>query len=371
MPEPLNILRVITWLPRGGVEKKILAVAPRLDRELFNVRVLCLKRRGELADAIEEAGVPVDVIPFKYRLQLSAIRKFSAYLQEHKIDLIHAHMYRAAVPSTLAGRLAGTPAIVTQVHNTGTWETRRQVWMDRFLCRWRSGMVAVSGRVKRDIIGALRVPEDFVHVIYNGVDLTQFEPASDPAEAKRREGFDPESIVILMAARLVEQKNPQAFLEAARRLAPKFPNAVFALAGSGKLEHELRAAAEKAGLGDQFRMLGWRDDLASVYQAADVFVLPSYKEGFTNALVEAMASKLAIAATDVGGNAEALEDGRCGLIVPPGDVDKLTDEVEGLVKDEARRRTLGDSARARAERFSLARMIADVESYYLELTRQD
>jgi len=109
------------------------------------------------------------------------------------------------------------------------------------------------------------------------------------------------------------------------------------------------------------------DPISPIYQAADLFVLPSYKEGFSNALIEAMASGLPVVATDAGGNAEALAGEQGGIIVPPGDVDRLEAAVASLLGDPLRRAALARSARPRAERFSLDRMVSEVESLYLEL----
>ena len=109
MPRPINILRVITWLPVGGIERKILAVLPRLDRERFNVRVVCLRERGPLADQLEAAGVPVDLCHMPTRLSPLGLRRLANHMREHKIDLVHSHMYRSNVPATIAARMASVP----------------------------------------------------------------------------------------------------------------------------------------------------------------------------------------------------------------------------------------------------------------------
>ncbi len=366
MAPPYNILRVITWLPSGGIEKKIAAVLPRLDRKLFSPRVLCIRERGALADDLEKQGIPVDCIPLKSRLDPLGIWRMRQYLRRHRIDLVHAHMYRSAVPSTIAAHWAGVP-IITQVHNVGTWETPRQVRMDRFLSRWREAMIAVSETVRQDMISTLQLPAEKARLIYNGVDLAQFAPASARQAAKRAAGFDEDSVVVLMAARLVEQKNPQAFIEIARRLAPRFPQAVFALAGGGKLADVLHQQIVELGLQERVKMLGLCQNMEPVYQAADVFVLPSFKEGFSNALIEAMACGLPIVATAVGGAPEALEGQEAGYLVPPGNVDALENAVARLLEDAELRLAMSKGARRRAQRFSLERMVEDVERLYLEI----
>lgn len=366
MPEPCNILRVITWLPPGGIEKKIAAVLPRLDREWFLPRVLCLRERGAVAAELESAGIPVDLIALKSRLDPVGIWRMAQYMRRHEIALVHAHMYRAAVPATIAARMAGVP-IVTQVHNVNTWESARQVRMDRFLVRWRSAMIGVSEVVRQDIIQTLGLDPAKARLVYNGVDLREFSPAENPAEAKRAMGFDEDAVVVLMAARLVEQKNPQGFIEAAKRLAPRFPRAIFIMAGEGKLKEELQQSIVQAGLQDRVRLLGLCQTMAPVYQAADLFVLPSFKEGFSNALIEAMACGLPIVATRVGGAPEALEGGMGGTLVESGDQSGLEEAIAGYLGNEDFRKTKAEESRQRAQRFSLERMVEDVQSLYAEV----
>lgn len=365
MPKPINILRVITWLPPGGIEKKILTVLPRLDRDRFCPRVLCIRERGAVADELEAAGIPVDLIPLKSRLDPVGIMRMAQYMKHHEISLVHAHMYRSAVPATIAARIAGVP-VVTQVHNVDTWESARQVRMDRFLSRWRKAMIGVSEMVRQDIVGTLGLADEKARLIYNGVDLREFAPPEDRRAARRQAGFPEDAVVVLMAARLVQQKNPAGFVEVARRLAPTHPQAVFAIAGAGRLEADVRLQIAQAGLEERVRLLGLRQPMAPVYQAADVFVLPSFKEGFSNALIEAMASGLPIVATAVGGAPEALEGGQGGILVPPGDLDALQAAIEKLLSDEALREQKSMEARHRAQRFSIERMVQDVEALYEE-----
>ncbi|OPZ18919.1 MAG: putative glycosyltransferase EpsF [candidate division BRC1 bacterium ADurb.BinA364] len=370
MPQPATILRTITWLPPGGIERKILAVLPRLDPGRFRPRVVCLRERGALADELERAGIPVEVIPFRSRLDPRGLGRLARYMRQNGIRLAHAHMYRASVPTTIAARLAGGVPVLAQVHNVGVWETRRQAWMDRFLMRWRKALIAVSEPVRADAIRTLGLRPERVRVIYNGVDLDEFRPAADRAEAKRASGFDADSVVVLMAARLVTQKNPLGFLEAARRLSPRHAQALFAIAGGGPLEDELRRTASDAGMEGRFLLLGHRDPMAAVYRAADVFVLPSYKEGFSNALIEAMACGLPVVAADVGGAREALAGSAAGALVPAGDLDALEREIGAFLSDSGKRRMAGEAARERSRRFSLERMIADVEALYDEALGQ-
>lgn len=374
--EKIRVLRAITWLPVGGIERKIVEVLPRLDRDRFEVSLVCLRERGPLADELEAAGIPVELIPFRRRWDLGALRRLAALMKRRRIDLVHSHMYRSNAPATVAARLAGVKHVWGQVHNVDTWETARQLRMDRFLCRWRDGMIAVSREVQMEVMDRLGLPESRVRLIYNGVDTQRFGAGEGREELRNAWGAGPEDVVLLMAARLVDQKRPQDFLEMARQLmavetvARGRPRSLFCVAGDGPRINDLKEQASK--LPDPSRMifLGQRDDIPRVMAAADLFVMTSTKEGFSNALVEAMASGLAVVATRVGGNAEAVRDGQDGIIIQPGDRESLFRSVDTLITQPERRERFKRRARERAQAFSLDAMVRNVEELYSESCRR-
>lgn len=367
--EPINVLRVITRMPPGGIERRLVAVLPRLDSAKFKPRLVCLHERGPLADQLEDAGVPVDLIPFRKRWDVAALRRLAAYMRRHHIHIVHSHMYRANVPATVASHMAGIGRVWGQVHNMHTWETRRQLWMDRRLCRWRAGMIAVSEQVRREVTERLGLSADRVRLIYNGIETDRFVRAYQQRETLRKQHhLAQEHTVFIFSGRLVEQKRCRDFLEAFGRLQAMQDgeNLRAWVLGSGRLEHDLRRQAAALPNPTAVQFLGRRDEVEHFLAAADVFVLPSLREGFSNALVEAMAANLGIVATDVGGNAEAIRHRCDGLIVPPLDRDRLGRAMEEMWRRPDLRKLLADSAARRARLFSLDRMVENIERLYLE-----
>ena len=160
-----GLVRVITHLPVGGIERRLVAVLPRLAAKGWRASVIVIRERGALADELEASGIPIRVMPFMSRFSPPRLREMAAYLRENKTDVLHSHMYRSNAPAAVAGHMAKTPAVFAQIHNVGTWETSRQAFVDRWLCRYRTGIIAVSKAVQRDVIARLRVPESKVPVL--------------------------------------------------------------------------------------------------------------------------------------------------------------------------------------------------------------
>jgi glycosyltransferase involved in cell wall biosynthesis len=143
------------------------------------------------------------------------------------------------------------------------------------------------------------------------------------------------------------------------------PSVTLFLAGTGALRDDLEAEATRLGLAERVRFLGLRRDRETLYAAMDLFVLPSYWEGLSLALVEALGAGRAVVATRVGGNPEVVQDGRTGLLVPPDDPHALADALAGLAQDRERRLSLGEAAAADARaRFSIEQHVSQLAALY-------
>ena len=359
-----NICRVITRLPRGGIELRLAAILPKLQ-EFFNVRVAVIHERGEIADRIEASGIPVDLIKFKSRLSPAGLRMMRGYFEEHKIDLVHAHMYRSYIPATIAARRAKVPVMLGQIHNTDTWDTKRQKLLDRLLWRWRSGMLAVSQKVREDVCGTLGCPEEFVRLLYNGVEIERFKNAPVDLNIRREFGVGSGELLAVVVARLHSQKNHAMLLKAMKKVSANSPKLKLAIIGDGRIREELEQQAAELKLGDAVFFAGMRDDIDRIYRSADFSILPSDKEGFSNTVIESMAAGCPIIATDVGGNREAIIDGETGIITPPKDEVALIQAIEKLQTHSALRENMSAAGPLRAEVFSLDAMVEQTRELYL------
>jgi glycosyltransferase involved in cell wall biosynthesis len=377
---------MITWLPSGGIERKIAAVLPRLNRDLFEAHVCCIREPGPLAIELESHGIPVHVVPFKSRWDPSALWQLRKLVKGVGVDLIHSHMYRSNVPATVMKMLDKSIVHIAHYHNVDTWESMGQLWVDRWLSMKRDLNAGVSEAVRQNVADHLRLPPYLTRTLYNGVDVDEFHPVSAAKRHSIRERLNIPAAakIVVMLARLVPQKNQRLVLESAPEILSAVPRAHFLFVGGGPDEPKLHDLAAQLHIEPHVTFLGGRDDVPQIIAASDISVLPSLKEGFSNAILESMACGLPVIATDVGGNREVIDHGINGFIVDrvekgksrTGSAPAIATQinttqfiryVKRLLQEDELRTRLGIAALQHVQQFSLDAMVAEIEETYLEL----
>lgn len=350
----MRVCRVVNSMWTGGVQRQMRLLLPELRRRGAEVEICVIRSRGEMAEVMErDQGIPVTLVRVERRLQPRSLRRLARFFRERRFDVVHTHMYAANVPGTVAARLARVPAVFCHLHNVDTYHRMTQRVTDRLLMPLRSGVLCVSRAVALDAARALGMPVDRFTVLYNGVHTPDL-PRQAEQEALRGElGLPQGAPLVAHVARLHPQKNHAAFLEAFPRVLRAFPEAVLLIAGQGREEGRLRATVSFLGIERQVRFLGLREDISSLLALADVSVLPSYKEGFSNVVLESMACGAVVVCTDTGGAREQIRDGVEGFIVPLGDMGALADRVIECLGDRALRERMAGAGRRRVEEFSV------------------
>ncbi len=267
-------------------------------------------------------------------------------------------------------RSAPRPVIVHTFHGhvlSGYFSPPMQaafIRTERALGRRTTCLIAVSVEIRDELLAlGIGHPAKW-RVIPVGIDLAPFAKASkDKAVARRSFGLPARSSVVAIVGRLIPIKDHQTLLQALAGL----PDVQLLVAGDGELRTSLERLAADLGLASRVRFLGWADDIASVYAAADVTVLSSLREGTPVALIESLATSRPVVATDVGGVRSVVEDGRTGLLVPPGDADALSRAIGDLLSDSGRRAAMGKRGSTAMSKFSLERLVSETRSLYDEL----
>jgi len=366
----VKIAIYIGQLGLGGAEGQVVLLARGLLARGHDVRVI--------TDAGRMAAVPPALEPYVVtvpsRPRLARLRNLVRVVKSFDPAVIHCQLTSANLWGSIAGRCAGVPVVVTSFLSTDLWKKWYHSLLDRLVAGLAGGVFVNSAGVAERYRRVLGSASRKIRIIYNGVDTARFDAARAAAsrdDVRQRELNVPAGApVVINVANLFAVKNQTMLLRALATCHEGLPEArrpYLLLVGEGPMRPALEQEAGRLGIAPYVRFSGQMGDVAPYLAAADVFALSSEAEGFSNALLEAMASSLACVATDVGGNAEALAEG-AGVITPPGDADALAAALTEILGDERRRKDLGAAARRRAvETFGLERMVAETEEWYREL----
>jgi glycosyltransferase involved in cell wall biosynthesis len=372
---PIRLLKIVPTLLCGGTENQAITLARSLHEQGFSLEVACLRRIGPFVKELGDRGIPLReyCIPGFYSFAALVQKlKFVRHLRKHRIDVMHAYNFYGNVFGILPARLAGTPVVIASIRDKAAYLTPMQKHVQRLVCRFAHCVLVNAEDVKEWLTREGYNPAKIV-VIPNGVELERFSERPDPEGVRRELGVAPGAPLVMVVSRLTRQKGLEQFLEAAKILAPRFPDARFVIVGyanPAELDYEdsLKRLTAQLGLTDRVIFTGLRQDVPGLLAAATVSVMPSLNEALSNVLLESMAAGAPTVATRVGGTPEAIVDGVTGLLVEPGDAPALAEAVSTLLQQPVLARRLGDAARkAIVDRYSVEKMVRATESLYLDL----
>jgi glycosyltransferase involved in cell wall biosynthesis len=318
---------------------------------------------GKLAAKIEAEGFRTIDVPIRRSANPLALwrsyRAIRHMLDAEKFDMVHVHTPVAALAGRLAAWRAGVPEIVYTAH--GFYFHEHMPWPKRFVhigLEWLAGRTTdlLLTQAQEDAATARRLglARGPIHALGNGSDPARFRPAL-PEETTRAAiraalGTPPDRPVILMVGRLVAEKGYPELIEAMRGVDAELWIVGERLASdhAGGIDAAVVAAESDAVLKSRIRLLGYRSDVPDLLRAADIFTLPSHREGMPRSIVEAMLSGLPVVATDIRGSREEVVPDETGLLVPVRDPNALAAALARLAGDAALRARLGTAGLARA-----------------------
>lgn len=350
----------------GGYER----AAERLSCALAEVglRVVVLTERRDHAWRAVECvdGFEVRRLSCLYRRRLHAVTSLlahAAFLLRHGrgFDIWHVHQYGylSALAVTL-GKLLRRPVVLKLMNSAdmGIEKAFGGGIVGRilgFIHRRVSACIAISDETREEAID-FGIPPERIHLIPNGVNRSQFTPPSPKERSAARSalGLDHDRVV-LFVGRLSAEKNPLGLLDAWMAVDKDVrAGALLALVGGGPQWEQVQARARAPTLVSSVHLAGQRNDVATWYRAADIYVISSNNEGLSNSMIEALASGLPVISTRVSGSSVLAEHPNAGLVVEVGNVKNLAGAMEALLSDESMRVRLARNARQRFElRFSL------------------
>jgi glycosyltransferase involved in cell wall biosynthesis len=364
MTTPIAIAHVLSSFQQGGQERVAVDLA-RLQRGAgHEVTAISLAPgpEGPVSAAFRAAGVVVETIAKRARLDPSLPVRLAGSLRRRGIDVVHTHNPHALIYGAPAAWLAD--AVVVHSKHGMNPDRRRRLWLRRAAATLVDAYVTVTPTLAKAALEQRDCGAARLHVVPNGIDVVRFAPDPVRRRATREElGIPLDAWVAGTVGRLAPEKDQALLVDAMAPLLSARRRLV--VVGDGPNAGALRARIAGIQGGEYVHMLGGREDVESILASLDAFALTSRTEGLPLVLLEAMATGLPVVSTAVGGIPDLLTDGVTGFLVPPGDGPALTDRLASLSSDGALSRRVGAAGRQEVlARHSVDRMGKDYEALY-------
>jgi glycosyltransferase involved in cell wall biosynthesis len=370
----IKVLHVIRDLEIGGAQEVVRTLVKYLASNDC-LPMVCTFKDGPLRHEIERLGFRVEILtPPRHSFiffpgfiadMVRIWRSLTGLVKKNNIDIIQTHLLRTLDFLVLFLKYT-TPvrAVLWTFHSTDFELTKNQLSQHKWLLKPKnfihrhlyrrtsdsvSSLIAVSDEVKTAMLHIIGPIQDKITVIYNGVDIKRYGMSADKMQVRSHLGLKANACLIAVLAILKEEKGHRYLIEAMKSVTSQIENVHTLLIGDGPLRYELQEHVKRLNLEGYIHFLGNRHDVPELLATSDLFVLPSICEGFSMALLEAMASGKPIVATAVSGTVQIMIANKTGLIVPPQNSLELSKAIIQLLSNPEQAHRMGQTAKQRVE----------------------
>ena len=382
-----KVLYIIGSLEVGGAERHVTQVVMRLKARGWEPEIFVLTPGGPLTHVLTEAGVPIHGVTLpawfftilrnkrlcaRVGLAITSIALIYT-MWVRRPAVVHFFLPAAYVVGGIASFFAKIPARIMSRRSLHNYQTAHPyvARIERYL---HPSMTLVCGnsRAVIDELATEGISAQRLRLIYNGIDITPYETPFDRSASRAQFGIPDDALVFVLVANLIPYKGHSDLIKALARIKSALPEPwlVLCIGRDDGIGADLQYEADSFGVGSNVRFLGSRSDVPLFLRLADLGLLCSHEEGFSNAVLEGMAAGLPMVVTDVGGNAEAVIDGVTGYVVPAHNPERLAEALLNLALADDRT-LMGDRGRERVEeKFSMSSCIDAYEALYREASAQ-
>jgi glycosyltransferase involved in cell wall biosynthesis len=357
----------------GGAERVLLQTIRLLQKEHFRCSLATFKI-DKSQELFRDLPCPCCVYPLKRTYDWNAFKtalSIRRFIRKEAVQIVHTFHETSDLWGGLVARMAGHPSLVSSRRDMGILRRPKHTVAYRLMNRVPDLVLTVSEQVRRFCIETDRLPPERVFTLYNGLELESIEKVNGSAGFPGLLGIGENTRIILTVGHIRRVKGIDVLVETAARVTKSFPDVVFLVVGRDCEEEHLREIKSRIGelhLESKVRFLGEMKDIYPLLKLATMFFLPSRSEGFSNALIEAMACGRPSVVTDVGGNSEAIENGRTGYVIESENVEAAADRILRLLHNPAEMAAMGAEARRVAQRrFTAQAMLENLMAQYRRL----
>ena len=345
----IKVLHLISSGGLFGAERMVLNLVAKNEGVVSFVGALNNQHNPHLEIIKEAQDLGLNTVVFDSRGKfdfgtIGAIRKF---IIENKIDIVHTHNYKSDLIGVFAAKLSGVKWVATHHGWIGT-DPKLKIYenIDSFVLKRAQKIVLVSSRMK-EIFMQKGMKKDRLELIDNGIPIEKFDQQSRAVTIRPSMGIGTEDCAIVIVGRLSKEKGHEVFLKAAAEVVKMdscASNVKFIIVGDGPLREELEQQARDLNLSGYVIFTGIREDMPAIYAACDIMVNASFTEGLPMTILEAMASRLPIIATDVGAVGEVIKNQENGILLQAGDEHQLALKMIELIQDKDKRQRFAEKA---------------------------
>lgn len=307
---------------------------------------------------------------------IKAYHQLCALMKKEKFDIIHCNTPTGGIFGRLAALQCGQRAVIYQAHGYHFFRGAPKLnWLlyypiEKLFAHYTDCIITINSEDYR-IAKSHMKPRNkgFVVLVPGiGIDIERYSSFSDGRARVRSElGIPWDRLMVLSVGELNKNKNHEVVI----RSLPDIPELHYAIAGQGKLLEHLQNVAVQIGVVERVHFLGYRENIAEVYQAADIFCLPSYREGLSAALMEAMAAGLPVVCSNIRGNNELISNQQGGFLVNPRKIEDFAQALFLLATNKALRSSMGKENSMNVEKYSMKRVVSIMRELYLKVANAD
>lgn len=381
----IKVFHVVTLLELGGAQQNTLFTVAHLDREKFEVGLICgkgayLDEEAKKIPQLKLYFINELIRPIHPYYDFIALIKIYKILKKERPEIVHTHSSKAGIVARSAAWIAGVPYIIHSIHGFGFNPYQKFlvrkifIFLEKWIAKFTHILIAVTQEnIKLGVALKIGKVEQYA-LIRSGVELQKIRREaqnSKPNHLREELKISPESKIILNVGPFKIQKDPVTFIKIAGMILQNIPEVQFLMVGDGELRNNIEREIKKQGIEKNIQLLGWRRDIPQLLQISDLFVLTSLWEGLPRAAVEALIVGNPVVAFAVDGLKEIVKNNQNGFLISPNQMNEMAEKIVQILKNKSLLESLKkDAIQSIDNSFDIHNMIHKQEELYQKLKNQ-